>query len=115
MDDPSCVYEGFVCCVTSEGLQTLQRCGFVCVCVLQYGDRVYHRYMSSFKSNEAKSRNSVLIRARVRLSVASLFTFILKETTFRILDTLNACMILPAKERGCGSLLISIVFLGEQH
>ena len=68
-----------------------------------------------FKSNEAKSRNSVLIRARVRLSVASLFAFILKETKFRILDTLNACMILPAKERGCGSLLISIVFLGEQH
>lgn len=70
-----------------------------------------------FKSNEAGSWNSVFTRARVRLSVASLFAFILTETTriFRILDTLNACMILPAKERGCGLLLISIVFWGEQH
>ena len=68
-----------------------------------------------FKSNEARSWSSVFISARVRLSVASLFAFILTETIFRILDTLNALMILPAKERGCGSLLISIVFLGKQH
>jgi len=52
-----------------------------------------------FKSNEARSWNSVFIRARFRLSVASLFVFILTETIFRILDTLNACVILPKKKR----------------
>lgn len=67
-----------------------------------------------FKSNEARSCNSVFIRARVRLSVASLFAFILTENIFRILDTLNACVILPDKERSCDSLLIWIVFWGEQ-